>query len=111
MRGTAGAQQTYLKHSHRKPLKDVDGNSHAGMARVIHIVTAIIVNDVNVVRVIPNCWPWINESKRITAVVETPMIVVASIDVKDVSTTKTGAIVLVRNSAMTAVTSRFIITL
>ena len=83
-------------------LKNVDGNTHAGMDGVIHVVTTALVDNVNVVRVVPTVRPGIKESERIAAIAETVMIVVASVDVKIVSTAKTGAIVLVRNTAMTS---------
>src|SRR3984957_7615846 len=59
-------------------LKNVDGNTHAGMDGVIHVVTTALVDNVNVVRVVPTVRPGINESERIAAIAETVMIVVAS---------------------------------
>src|ERR1700722_19020409 len=105
MSGTASAQRA------SDPLKNVDGNKHAGVDRVIHVVATTLVDNVNVVRVVPTHRPRVNESERIAAVVETPMIVVASVDVKIVSTAKTSAIVLVRNTAMTATAAFSIVTL
>src|ERR1700722_358974 len=83
-------------------LKNVDGNTHAGMDGVIHVVATAFVDNVNVVRVVPTVRPGINESERIAAIAEAVMIVVALVDVKVVSAAETGAIVLVRNAAMTA---------
>ena len=80
------------------------------MDGVIHVVAIIFVDNVNVVRVVPTCGPWVDESKRIAAIAETAMIVVSSVDVKVVAVAKTGPIVLVRNTAMTATVAVSIIT-
>ena len=74
------------------------------MDNVIHVVSAVIVNDVNVIRVTPTNRPRVNEPERIAAVVEAPMIVVASVDMEIMPAAKTGAVVVVRNTTMIAAT-------
>ena len=94
-----------------KSLKDVDGNAYARMGWVIHVVAAVVINDVNVIRVIPSCWPRVNEPERIAAVFETPAIVVALVDVKVVLPAKAGSVVLVRNATMIATAAVLTVTL
>ena len=77
------------------------------MDHVIHKVDAIVVNDVNIVRVIPTHRPWVNEPERIAAVLEAPIIVVALVYMEVVSTAKAGPVVLVRNATVIAVSSTF----
>jgi hypothetical protein len=48
------------------------------MDGVIHVVATTLVDNVNVVRVVPTHRPRVNESERIAAIAETVMIVVAS---------------------------------
>ncbi len=50
--------------------RDGDGETSAGIIRVVHIVAAIDVIDVEVIGVVPANWPGINETKPIAAVLE-----------------------------------------
>jgi len=68
------------------------------MNPVVHVVAAVVVLDVHVVRVAPVEWPGIDESEPVAAIVETPMIVVAAVDVKAVPVAKMRLVVLVGNA-------------
>ena len=83
-------------------LKDVDGDSYAGMDDVAHVVATIVVNDVNVIRVKPTYWPRVNEPERIAAPAEAVMVEFALVNMEVVPAAKTGAVVGVRNTAMIA---------
>ena len=70
------------------------------MITVVHIVAIIGVDDVDVVRVAPTDRPGIDESECIAAILKAPMVVVASVHVEAVLTTKSGCVVRVGNAAM-----------
>jgi hypothetical protein len=94
-----------------KSLKNVDGDAKAGMKTVVHVIAAIDIVDVNVIRVVPTHRPRVNEPERIAAVLEAPIVVVASVDVEAVAAAKAGAVMVVRNAAMIVTTAVSSVTL
>ena len=49
---------------------DGERKASAGIVRVVHVISAVHVVDVDVVGVVPAGWPGFDESKPITAVVK-----------------------------------------
>jgi hypothetical protein len=94
-----------------KSLKNADGDAKAGMKTVVHVIAAIDVVDVHIIRVVPTYRPRVNEPERIAAVLEAPIIVVASVDMEAVAAAKTGAVMVVRNAAMIVTTAVSSVTL
>jgi hypothetical protein len=88
------------------PYDDADCNAKAGMHRVVQVIAAINVVNVNFVGVVPVCWPRVNESEPIAAVLEAriPGDNRRTVDAEPVFTTKMGTETVVRN-ATTAVAS------
>lgn len=85
-------------------LKDVDGNAHAGLTPVVHVVATIVVFDVNVVGVAPADRPRINESKCVATIFKAPMFVVPPAYVEPVPTAKVGGVMVVGNTTMLVAT-------
>jgi hypothetical protein len=83
---------------------DADCNANAGTRRVVQVIAAIDVVNVNVVGVVPVCWPRVNESEPIAAVLEAriPGDNRRTVDAEPVVTTKLGTETVIRN-ATTAV--------
>ena len=85
---------------------DADCNANTGMHRVVQVIAAINVVNVNFIGVVPVCWPRVNESEPIAAVLEAriPGDNPRTVDAEPVVTTKMGTETVVRN-ATTAVAS------
>ncbi len=49
---------------------NADREASAGIVRVVHVIAAIHIIDVDVVGVVPACWPRLNKSKPIAAVLK-----------------------------------------
>ena len=86
-------------------LENVDGNTHAGMNAIVHIVAAIGVHDVNVIRVAPSDRPRIDEPERVAAIREAPAIVLASVHMETVPAAEAGCVMVVINTAMLGIAS------
>ena len=72
------------------------------MEGIKHVIPAIDVFDVNIIRVEPTFWPRVNEPKRIAAILEAVIVEIAFTDMEPVRIAKTGAVMVVRNTAMSA---------
>ena len=72
------------------------------MKPVVHVVAAVVVLDVHIVRVAPIDWPWIDESERVPAILKASLIVITVVDVKAVLAAKPAGVVSIRNAAMLA---------
>jgi hypothetical protein len=70
------------------------------MEGVEHVIPAIDVFDVHIIRVEPTFRPWINEPERIPAVLEAVIAEIAFIYMKSVRVALTGAVMVGRNTAM-----------
>jgi len=70
------------------------------MNAVVHVIAVIGVDDVDIIRVTPLDGPGIDKSKRVTAILKSPMILVAPIDVEAVLASKSVGVVLVGNATM-----------
>jgi len=70
------------------------------MNRVVHVITTIYVQDVNVIGITPTDRPRIDEPERVAAILEAPMLVIALANVESVLATKTGGVMVVRNTTM-----------
>ena len=86
-------------------LTDVNGNTHAWMNTVVHVIVAIGVHDVNVIRVAPTDRPRIDEPERVAAIREAPAIVIASVHMETVSAAEVGCVMVVVNTAMLGIAS------
>ena len=86
-------------------LEDVDGNTQAGMNAVVHVITVIGVDDVNVIRVAPADRPRIDERERVATIREAPAIVIAPVHVETVFAAKAGRVMFVGNPAMSGIAS------
>jgi len=84
----------------RKALQDAERNAQTGMKSVVHVIAAVGIHNVDVIRVAPTNWPCIDEAERVATVLETPMSVVASVHMEMVPTAKTGGVMIVRNAAV-----------
>ena len=98
------SQESYLANPHEpaagKILENIDRDAHAGMNAVVHVIPIIHIHNVNVIVVAPIAWPRIDEPERVAAILETPAIVLAPIDVEPVLAAKIGGVMVVRNTAM-----------
>src|SRR5271157_5377539 len=85
---------------------DGDGEANAGIVRVVHVIAAVDVIDVEVVGVVPAIRPRINETKPIAAVLEARISADHNwgADVEVVLTAKVGAETLVGNAAAAPLT-------
>ena len=72
---------------------------------VVHVISTIDVHHVNVVRVAPADWPGIDEPKRVTSILEAPMLVVSSAYVKSVLGPKTSGVMSVGNASVRVIAS------
>ena len=75
------------------------------MEGVKHIIPSIDVFDVNIIRVEPTGWPWVNEPERIAAPLEAVIAEIAFTDMESMRIAKTGAVMLVRNTSVSAATA------
>jgi len=85
-----------------KELKDIDPNVNAGMESIKHVTPAIDVFDVNIIRVEPTFWPRVNEPKRIAAILEAAIVEIVFINMESVRIATIGAVMVVRNTPMSA---------
>ena len=88
-----------------KKLQDVNGKPQARVNAVVHVISAPVVDDVNVVVITPTYWPRLHEAEVVAAVREAMPVIVAAIHMEAVSTAKTCAVMSFRNSAMRTVVS------
>ena len=80
-----------------KSLEQVKCDANAGMPRVVKVIAASDVFDINVVVVAPAGWPWLIESKPIAAVLEAvvPLDHLGTDHAKRVVMTKMGTVIVV----------------
>ena len=86
-------------------LEDVDGNTHAGMNAVVHVIAVIGVDDVNVIRIAPTDRPRIDERERVATIREAPAVVISAVHAETVFAAKAGRVMFVGNAAMFGITS------
>jgi hypothetical protein len=70
------------------------------MSDVAHVIPAIDVHDINVIRVAPTERPRIEETERVAAVREAPAVIFALVDVEIVPAAKTRRVMGVGNTAV-----------
>jgi len=75
------------------------------MNTVVHVIAAIGVHDVNVIRVAPTDRPRIDESERVAAIREAPAIVFASVHTERVPAAEVGCVMVVVYTAMLGIAS------
>src|ERR1700683_4854240 len=80
-------------------------DAHAFVNWVVHVISTIDVHHVNVVRVAPADWPGIDKPKRVTTILEAPMLVVSSAYVKSVLGPKTSGVMSVGNASVRVIAS------
>ena len=84
-------------------LVDIDCDAHAGVEAVVHVVAAVGVDHVDVVRIAPRDWPRINEAPCVAAVNKAVTVIFGAIDVEAVLAAEVRLVMRVRNAAMVAV--------
>ena len=82
---------------------DSDCKTRAGIVRVVHVISAVCVVDVDVVGVVPAHWPRVDKPKPIAAILEAGISVDENwlADMESVLTPKMRAESIVWNSAAT----------
>jgi hypothetical protein len=84
--------------------EDAEGNVHAGMPKVVHIIGAIDVFDITVVVVVPAYGPSLIVPERVAAVLEAviPADHLRTPHAEGVSPAEMGTVIGVRNAAILA---------
>src|SRR5208337_4812344 len=72
--------------------------------RVAQVIHAVHVDNIDVLRVEPVAWPWVNKSEPIATVMEAAPPVVGLADTERVLPSKVGPVTVFRNAATTAST-------
>ena len=70
------------------------------MNAIVHVVAAIGVNHVNIIRIAPRYRPRIDEPERVSAILETSLVIVSAIDVEAMPAAEAGAVMVVGNTAV-----------
>jgi hypothetical protein len=84
--------------------EDAEGNVHAGMPKVVHVIGAIDVFDITVVVVVPAYGPALIVPERVAAVLEAviPADHLGTPHVEGVSLAEMGTVIGIRNAAILA---------
>ena len=70
------------------------------MNAVVHVIAAVGIHNIDIVRVAPRDWPGIYETERVATILEAAMIVVATVYVEAVPAAKACSVVGIGDAAV-----------